>query len=779
MAADTKLLGRAAVLASFAFLGSFALLPRITWAADAEAEAAAPGEGLQTVTVTATRRAESAQSVPVAVSAITADTARQIGITDAQSFANAVPGLNFNRQAAASIPFLRGVGSPVGEAGDEPSVALYVDDVYMPSGSASLSNFNSLERVEVAKGPQGTLFGRNAVGGVVQVFTRNPSAKPEFEINAGIGNYQTYAGNLYASGGTDKLSANIALYGSDQIQGWGRNTYTGQPTFTAWDGGGRIKVLWTPSDSTTLLLNGDFDVSRQGEGLGYQPRPGTGSLNPVPPFPNGGFPPSSWYNNIENWLSFSRVRQQGVSLKLTQDLGFAQLVNITAWRFTKTYYPLDEDAGPLPIVNVNISTPEQTWTQELRLQSTGNSKTTWIVGMYYFRDFAGFSPLHFTGLAFAPLEYADAFGMQRTKSWSGFGEITQEFLPDTRFTVGLRYTSDDRTIEAGYTPGIPGVPPTFVPAGSAPGSTPSQMSPQSATWDKLTWRFVLDHHFTKDFMGYIGANRGFKSGLFNPVVLPGAGIDPPVAPEVLDAYTLGQKAEFWDHRLRVNTEGFYYKYKNIQVDEVLSGVTHITNAAAATIKGVDLDVSVLPTQRLSITAALEGLWGTYDSFPNGTFFAYNPVTGGNCTFVQGNASGCLALPPNYNSATGTWDLKGNKTIQTPPFSASLMVAYTIPSTAGEWTPALAWKHFGNYFFDADNGKGQIYPSQPFNDKQPTVNLLNASLSWVSPDGHWNARLWGNNLIGVQYISFGLEDSFATQASPAAPRTFGLWVGYKM
>jgi len=280
-------------------------------------------------------------------------------------------------------------------------------------------------------------------------------------------------------------------------------------------------------------------------------------------------------------------------------------------------------------------------------------------------------------------------------------------------------------------------------------------------------------------MAYVGANRGFKSGLFNPVVLPGAGIDPPVAPEVLDAYTVGEKADFLDHRLRVNVEGFWYKYKNIQVDEVLSGVTHITNAAAATIKGVDLDVTVIPVEHLTVTASLEGLDGTYDSYPNGTFFAYNPITGGNCTFLPGNSGGCLALPPNYNAATGNWDLKGNKTIQTPPFSSSLTFAYTANSPTGEYTLSLAWNHTGNYYFDADNGKGQIAPSLPLNDKQPTVNLLNASVSWVSNDGHWSARVWGKNLTGLQYISFGLEDSFATQDSPAPPRTFGITFGYKL
>src|SRR5262245_29220210 len=185
---------------------------------------------LQAVTVTANRREESNQRVPVGITSINADEAEKLGVTDAQSLADLVPGLLFNRQANTSIPFLRGVGSPVGQSGDEPSVALYIDGVYVPAGSASMASFNSLDHIEVAKGPQGTLFGRNATGGVVQVFTRNPTDKPEFKVTAGYGNYDLWSAGVYASGPlTKQLLANISTYWSDQTEGWGRNVTTGTP----------------------------------------------------------------------------------------------------------------------------------------------------------------------------------------------------------------------------------------------------------------------------------------------------------------------------------------------------------------------------------------------------------------------------------------------------------------------------------------------------------------------------------------------------------------------
>jgi iron complex outermembrane recepter protein len=721
---------------------------------------------LQEVTVTANRRQESNQQVPAGITAISGDTAEKAGVTDAQSLAALVPGLLFNRQVNASIPFLRGVGTSVGESGDEPSVALYVDDVYIPAGSASLANFTSIDHFEVDKGPQGTLFGRNATGGVVQVFTRNPTDKPELEVTGGYGNYDTWSADMYASGPlSPQLLANVSVYWSNQSEGWGRNVTTGVPTFRSRDYGTRIKFLWNQSDRTNALLTFDFDRTVTQEGLGFMPFPGTGSLDPVPPFPNGGFPPApGYYDPIENFNSNGDDRQYGVSLKITHDFDWSRLVSISAYRDTRADYLLDEDSGPLPIVNVQVTTPETTFTQELQLISRASSSISWIAGIFYLNDKAGFDPIHFTGTGFAPLPFVNSYGIQTTQSYAAFAQATATLVSDTHLTAGARYTRDDRTERAGAVFG-----------GGA--EVPAPNSPQSKSWSSPTWRLVLDRQFTPDIMAYVGYNRGFKSGLFNPVVSPGAPIDPPVNPETLNAYTLGLKSEYLQHRLRVNIEGFYYDYTNIQVEQILSAVSHITNAAKATIKGVDLDITAVPVERLTLTASLEVMDGRYDSFPNGTFFVYNPAVGGNCTFVVAAPPAPIpcggVTPPNYNAATGTWDLKGNHTVQTPPFSASLMGQYEIPTTAGLFDLNLTWTHTGDYFASADNGKGQIPPSSSQNNMQKLIDLVNASLGWTSSDTSLQARLWAKNITNVHYWSYADEVSFATWYSPAPPRTYGV------
>jgi len=171
----------------------------------AAAEASTEG-GVEEIVVTAQKRSENLQSVPIAISAVTAERAAKLGVTDGQSLISLVPGLNFQRQSNSSIPYIRGIGTSVGQTGNEPSVAFYVDDVYIPAGSASILNFNSIDRIEVLKGPQGTLFGRNATGGVVSIYTKNPTHDLHMDVSAGYANYNTFSGSAYISGGlTDTL----------------------------------------------------------------------------------------------------------------------------------------------------------------------------------------------------------------------------------------------------------------------------------------------------------------------------------------------------------------------------------------------------------------------------------------------------------------------------------------------------------------------------------------------------------------------------------------------
>lgn len=722
------------------------------WAAESSNET-------QTVLVTANRTEQNIQDVPVDVSVVSLQLANAIGITDLQSLAPFVPGLVANRQANSAIPFIRGVGSPNGTVGNEPSVAFYVDDVYEPVASSALANFNSVDRIEVDKGPQGTVFGRNATGGVVQVFTRNPTTDPTMDVTVGLANYDTQSAAFYGSGPlAPTLAGNLSAYAAQQRDGWGQNVVTGESTYTGWNYGGRVKLLWAVSSVTNALLNIDYDVSRTEEGINLRAWPGTASFNPT----GAGIPsPAGYYDTNAIPQTHSIAHQSGASLKLTHDFDWAHLVTITARRDTSNVLGIDEDPG-IALANVVTSATEQTWTQELRLSSAQTSKASWITGFFYLHDTAGYDPVYLNGTAFLPLPYINTFGTQTTHSWAGFAQGTLEVLRGTDLTVGARYTSDHRRLEA------------TAQLASSPNS-PAPNSPQSDTWRQPTYRAALEHRFGDELMAYMAYNRGFKSGLYNTIVLPGAAIDPPVAPETVNAYTTGAKADLFGYRLRLDLEGFYYDYRNIQVQQIVAGATHVTNAAGAIIRGVDIDATVNPAPHFTIIASMEFLSGHYTSFPSGQFYVYNSKAGGNCLFSSAGSCSPGVYPPNYDASTGTWNLQGNHTIETPPFSASLTIQQGIPSHVGDFILTANWSHTGDYYADPDNGRGQIPPSSPNNDKQPLVNLLNASVSWNSLNERWRVQAWGKNLTGERYWSYATELAFVTQYSAAPPRTFGVTV----
>jgi len=761
----------------------------VTWAAGATlapAQTTPPGGaaaetttvtgGLQEVTVTANRRVESQQTVPIATSTITGEQMQAVGITDINQLGNNIAGAVFNRQANGSIPFIRGVGNPNTTAGDEPSVATYVDDVYIASTDAGIFNYNNIDRIEVDKGPQGTLFGRNATGGVIQIHTKDPTFTPEYIATVGAANFQTYSASMYASGGLSQtVAANFSAYWQGQYGGWGHNAVTGNPSYTEHDAGGRVKVLWTPSDQTSVLLNLDHDWTWYQQGMDYRAAPGTDS--------EGGFPgPGGYYDYYSPFDDYGTLNTSGASVKVNQGFGWSNLVSITAFRYAHApaFYNLGLGPiiGPPPsgIFSVEpvrpIDNDDQSFTQELRLESPATSSNVkWILGFYYFHDIASYDPLNIDiPAAMQDLNYV---ATQHTNSYALFGDTTLAVTSATHVTVGLRGTTSNRNAHDSFM--VNGMP------------VPTAYGSGSARFNSLTGRFIVDHRFSDDFMAYVAYNRGYKDGLFNLAAVgtpitseactPANACAAPVKPETLDDLSIGQKAEFFDHRLRVNTEAFYYWYKNLQVQEVVNDASLTTNAARAVIKGVDLDITAKPVEDLLVVGSFSYLDGYFTDFPNGDYNVYQPNGGGDCAFASNNTCGLPPgspfLPPRWDPATGTWNLAGNRTPNSPVFSMSLNLYYTKQTNIGALDANLAWHHSQMYFFQADNGRGQQPPSSPSFAAQPVLNLFDGSLGWTALNGKWEVRLWGRNLSNVKYSDFTFETAPATQISAAPPRQYGI------
>lgn len=675
---------------------------------------------IEEIVITAQKRNERLQDVPIAVTAFDAAAMSALSLTDTQDLGELTPGLVVNRVSSSAIFTLRGVGNEnAATLGDEQATILYVDGVYLSGSQASVFEFNNIDRIEVLEGPQGTLFGRNATGGVIQIITKTPSQTPHVDFDVGYGNYNTARSNLYATGGiTSNLAADVAIHYADQSDGWGRNLFNGEDAFTGRDLGLRSKWLYTSND-TRVTLSGDYNRDRSDVGAAYYLYPGYAGQN------GHVGPPGGFYDVDLNFPSVSTNTTYGGSITVDQDLHWAHFISISAFHRTEANNYLDQDGTPLAFSNAILLEREHTFTQEMQLASAEGSAIKWLTGVYYYDDRAGYYPVQLTGSSYGGLAL-DINSVESGVSYAGFAQATATILPATALTLGVRYTSDHRHIVGAVDTNIPDL---ILSAGN-----------QAKTFDKTTFRISLDHHFTDDILAYISFNRGFKSGVYN-AISPSA---PAVEPEVLDASEVGLKTEFFDRRLRFNSAAYFYKFSDIQLLKIVDGSAITVNAAAADIKGIDESLEVIPVRNATLRVGASYIDSRFTSYPNAPI--YTPALGGGLATVIGNAT-------------------GNELPYAPKFSFNVGGDYVVPTAHGNYTFNINYAYTDSLFVNADNLV-----------KQPSVGFLNSSLTWISLNGKWDVRLWGKNLNDAHTYTFLTEQQAGVTASPAAPRTFGVTLG---
>ena len=685
-------------------------------------------DGLENIVVTAQKRSEKVQNVPITMTVITARSAAALGVANTTDLAEATPGLVMHHQTNTLAPSLRGLSSVNASLGDESPIAIYVDGVYYTAMSAGVFAFNNIQDIEILKGPQGTLFGRNATGGVIQVTTKTPQQKPYINTSIGYGNYNTLTGTLYATSGiTPKIAADISLNFERQYDGWGRNVTTGGKTFTNREFDARSKWLFTLGDSTQATVALDYENNSNPIGTGKDQIPGT--VNPLigPPHSGGNF------DLQENKESKNLLHQWGASAQVNHDFGWARLVSISAYRSEQAAVVLDQDASAANYELVSSSYFTREITQELQLLSPDTSKIQWIVGLFYLNNLADSNlTLSGTGLP-AALGHVEWLRDQlTTQSEAGFAQATIPILPKLDFTTGLRYTSDQQTIKGGAYGGA--TAPLFL--------IPGNGANQNKTFDKPTWRESLQYHFDPHFMGYVSYNRGFKSGAYNATAPTGAAVNP----EVIDAYEVGAKTDWLNGRLRLDGSVYDYDVSNLQLSISQLGHTLLLNAASASIKGTELDFQAIPVQHLTLSGGISYLNAKYSKFFGAPYVT--PLLAGGYSITPGNGS-------------------GNDLIYTPKLTYNLTAQYKIPMPSGVYSAAMNYYYNSGYFPDTAN---QFH--------QSAYHLLDASVDWVSPNNQWDVRLWAKNLTDAHYYNAYGITAFSAAASPAAPRTFGITLGYK-
>jgi iron complex outermembrane recepter protein len=698
---------------------------------------------LAEVVVTAQKRPENVQDTPLSVTAFSGDNLAARGVTRVSDLGEVDSTLQFSAIGGVATVFMRGLGNPVATLGNEASVPMYIDDVYYSRLSPSFFDLVNVDNVEILKGPQGTLFGRNASAGVVSIYTRDPVDSPVIEGVVGYGNYATTTAQLYASVPVaHKLAADISLSEHDQASGWGRDTYNGDQTYRDRSFTARSKVVWKPSDSTTVKFVGYYVEQSSLQGELDTPYAGTigGGLDTsgtitVPP---ERLPPRFYDINLDTVPSV-RSKTYGGSVRLDQELHFGSFSSISAARKTMETLYEDGDITAYPL-SVAYSHPiDQQYSEELQLKSKPGAPVSWIAGFFYLNTLGGYDPIRISGESNIAngINSILLLGAQRLSSFAPYGQVTYPLLPDTNLTAGLRYNKDD----------LRGFGSTTIypyPGGPLSGSGPSFLAapPFDQTHDfaKLTYKLSLDHHFDPNVMAYASVSTGYKSGTYNTVSISSGALNP----ETVTTYELGLKTELFDHRIRLDGAVFRNNLKDPQVQSSQMGFETVINAGSARSQGVEIESTVLLarglTARLSATY-LEAEFLNFGDAPN---------------FYQ---------RPGGGNGLGSINASGNVLPRAPRESLDLGLDYVVAvSSVGEFALDMNVAYMSKFYWDSDNA-----------NSQGPLTIVDASATFTPRCAEaLSFRLWVKNLTYKEYYSIEYEEQgpagFA--ASAAAPRTIG-------
>ena len=697
-------------------------------------------DALPEVIVTAQKRSENVQKVPIAITAITASALTTSVTTDAQQLTALIPTLNYSANAGFATPFLRGIGTDVESPGAESSVATYIDGVYVGFEQGAVLDLYGVDRIEVLAGPQGTLYGRNASAGAINVYTLTPQQKFEQSYSAGFGNFANAKLTANVSGGlADSLA--IGFYGQAQRRD---SIYSYDPLRPAAQSdtfksiGGRVKAVWTPTDLLKFTGSLEYDDTRS-------PENGVRNVQPNALGYTLGAPAiikyrvrSSDVDQHNNTISKTAVLREEAAL------GFGDLVGISSYRRVTVDAEEDIDGTTAPVIDLQANINATEYAQELHLQSAEGSKIPWIGGVYFYHESGGFEPFNVRSpILFQPLPVTNLQSVE-TQSTTSYAVFAQASLPldviadGLQITLGGRYSHDRKGKDTQIQ--------TFLlPDGSA-FFPPTSLPPLRTTWTKFTPKVTLDYQTDKALF-YATYAKGFKSGTYNSSSFTD---NNPVEPENLTDYEVGMKSDLLDKRLRFNLAAYYYSFKNLQVEVISAsgGVSaSLQNAAAAKAYGIEPTITALLTDRLTVNAAVAWQQSEYTSFPNSPFWSLTP-------FGNTQLSGVSAA--------------GNSLTRAPRNTGTISANYVLPVAAGGQVDFNASYNYNSGF--AWLASGQF--------RQPSYQLFNGSVSYTSNDKHWKTSLWIKNIADEKYQQYLTVSGVSVNATDAMPRMYGVSVSWQ-
>lgn len=705
-------------------------------------------DGLEEIIVTAQRREENLQSVPIAVSAVGEGRLNNLGISSSALLPQIVPSVQIARSGPNGMLFIRGVGSINGSGGEEGANAIYVDGVYLGDQSQVAMNFNNIARIEVLKGPQGTLFGRNASGGLIQIITQEPGDEMRVKGQMGYANFEKPSFQLYAGGPlADDLSADFAVTGWDQKDGWGRNRTLNRENGISRFLGARSKIVYRPSN-WKFVLSGDYAYSRDNLTVGFKIPAGTTGI--------GGTQGVEGHDTTANLPSLTTQRIWGVSFTAEADLGFATLTSVSAYRALVNNTGFDADAGPVNLIGIAYRANSSTRQQELRLASNDDGPLSWQVGLFYLNSRQANDQQQF-GMAFAALGVTNIaqFARIETNSYAAFGELTYELTPTTKLTGGARFTMDRRSVT--------GRSVTTLLSGSV---APPRAVDAKLRYNEVTYRAAVRQELTDDISVYASLNRGFKAGNYN-LQNP---FDAPTKPQYIMAYEVGLKSELFDRRLRFNIAGYHYDISNYQTRSAGGfGTNLLLNAAEVKVDGVDIDFDAAPVKNLQIFGGVSIVNSRFTKFggapvattPQAPVYYLSPATCPADRFGSRDPGLLSSGPRSGGFTTCFGDVSGARTPLAPRFSASIGTTYTLDvGSADKLRASVLYNYNSGYVFDTS-----VFT------RQGSFGIVNGSIEYRIND-QYGIELWVNNLTDTSYTVALLSSATGQLSALGAPRTYG-------
>lgn len=720
-----------------AMAGALGSVPALAQGGGADEAATGP-----VIVVTAQRREEAQVDVPITVTTLSAETLQNASVTELTDIDKVTPALRFDRQTQFVQPTIRGIGTSVTNSGSGSNVGIYIDGFYSPNPIAADFQLMKIEAVQVLKGPQGTLFGRNTTGGAILVDTADPSLDPAGAVKFSYGRFDEIRAQAYATGGlTDGIAIDIeGLY--TRSDGRRTDIISGEKVagFDSWSV--RTGLKFNLGENISVKLRYQHAETDDDRGIQtnayFHPSFGSGAPFFAPPGTFTSDPELVARDLPIYFVADTDIVQATVEV----DLGFADLTSYSQYRTEDTDSIIDLDQSGLQIFPFGLPVDNATYTQEFLLTSKPGTRLQWTAGLFYFEN----SDTYRTFLELGPLgggRTALGGSGTTTRSYAAFADFTYEITPQLFLTAGGRFAHDQ--IDNAY----------YILPFSGTRTYVTQAQSDAVEGNKFTPRVVLRYKPTEDSSVYASYSQGYKAGILDV----GGSTGNPVQPEKVHAFEAGYKLD--NRTFGFEVAGFYYDYTNLQVSLFKGNPpsAQLVNAASSEIYGVEGQFRWNPSEAFSIMGGAAYVHARYKEFVDAPIYtpcaSLDAATQAVCA---GGGISFLVLP-------GT-TLRNVTMQRTPKFTANIGANYSVPVAGGTLDMSGNLYYTSKFFFGPS---GIQFPGGDY-------EVLSLRAQWTDPSDSWHIAVFGDNLTDNRYVTQAQYNNFGIGATYSDPVTWGIEFG---